>query len=217
MGQRVVLLTLRVNEEKGYVDLSLRRVNGEQKANKMNEWRYATKVENLLKFFAEQNKITLEEIYAKAIFPLIDKYGDIRTALETIKDEGKTVLDNTPGFNLPQNIKDAFCKLIEENVSIHKISITAEYEIRSFQGNGINIIKDAILSAAKIRRPKGLDLKFYYIGAPIYRCVIEAEDYRTAEKFLEKVTKKIESTILPEGSIEVHRDNLSNEQKGAQI
>ena len=62
VGQKVVLLVLRVNEERGYVDLSLRRVTMEQKTNKMNDWRYAVKAENLLKFFAEQHKTTLEDI-----------------------------------------------------------------------------------------------------------------------------------------------------------
>jgi len=213
VGQKVVLLVLRVNEDRGYVDLSLRRVTLEQRTNKVNEWRYANKAENLLKFFGEQNKTTLEDMYKKIGWPLIEKYGDIHTAFEEIKDAGITALDNVPDLALTPEMKEAFFKLVDQNVEIKRISISAEYNIRCPEGQGINIIKEAILSANKIRRPKGIDVKFYYIGAPIYRCEIVAPDYPTAEKFLDKLTKKIEASIDKHGTVEINREGLSNEQK----
>jgi translation initiation factor 2 subunit 1 len=215
VGSKVVLLVLRVNEERGYVDLSLRRVNQEQKSNKMNDWRYANKAENLMKYLAEQYKVTLEDLYKQALFPLIDKYGDIRTAFEDIKEEGIEILNKTENITLSPELKQTLFKIIDENVEIHKVTITAEYEIRSGLGNGIELIKEALVSAKKLRRPKGIDIRIFYIGAPVYRCEIIASDYPSAEKFLEKVTKKIEATLEKNGTVEVHRDNLSNEQKSA--
>ncbi|KKK83062.1 hypothetical protein LCGC14_2797170, partial [marine sediment metagenome] len=41
IGQRLVLRVLRVDKEKGHIDLSLRRVNSAQKDIRMKEWKYA--------------------------------------------------------------------------------------------------------------------------------------------------------------------------------
>jgi translation initiation factor 2 subunit 1 len=213
IGSRVVLLVLRVNEERGYVDLSLRRVTMEQRTAKSNEWRYSTKAENLLKFFGEQHNITLEQLYEQAIWPLLEKYFDVRTAFEEIKEEGRVILDSVENIVLSPELKDALFKLIEDTVTISKVSIDVEFEIHAFTGDGINLIKDSLSNAIKIRRPKGLELKIFYIGAPIYRCEIEANDYPTAEKFLDKVVKKIESILGHQGTIATHREHLSNEQK----
>lgn len=213
VGQRVVLQALRVNEDRGYLDLSLRRVNKIQRTTTMNAWRYAVKLEGLLNFFAEKHGMTLVELYEKAIWTLIDTYGDIRTAFEEIKEEGFEVLENLEKIDLTPEIKQELFDLIIENVTISKVNLTVEYDIRSFEGNGIELIKEALNSAAKLRRKKGVETNFFYIGAPIYRMELEAKDYPDAEKHLSKVTAKIESVIGNKGKVECLRDELSNAQK----
>ncbi|MHA1647982.1 MAG: S1 RNA-binding domain-containing protein [Promethearchaeota archaeon] len=210
VGQRVVLQVLRVNENRGYVDLSLRRVNQVQRTTTMNAWRYATKLEGMLKFFSEKHNMTLEELYKKAMWSLIDKYGDIRSAFEVIKEDGIEVIKDLEGFQLEDSVLEDLHTLIKENITISKINITVEFDIRSQAGNGIELIKEAFAAAKKVRKPKGADVKFSYIGSPIYRAEIEAEDYPTAEKYLQKVHDKMEVIIGNNGTIELDRDELSN-------
>ena len=212
VGQRVVLSVLRVNEDRGYLDLSLRRVNKVQKQNIMNSWRYENKLEGLLKFFAEQNKIEMSVLFDKAIWPLVDKYGDLHSAFEEIKEEGKEELLKVKELEIPEDLTEALYQLIVDNVTISKVNMTVEYDIRSHEGNGIELIKEAFKSAGKLRKAKGIETEFTYIGAPIYRLELEAKDYQSAEKHLAKITSKIESIIGNNGSIEVSRDNLSNQQ-----
>jgi translation initiation factor 2 subunit 1 len=213
IGQKVVLTVLRVNEDRGYVDLSLRRVNKAQRQTKMNEWKYATKLEGLLKFFAEQHNLSIEELFEKVLFNIIDKYGDLRTAFEDIKEEGIEELNNVEDLDISDELRDDLFNLITNNITISKINLNLEFEIRTKAGDGIQKIKDAIRGATKIRKPKGIEIDFSYIGAPVYRCEIEAKDYQSAEKHLGKIREKIESIILPDGSVELIRDQLSNAQK----
>ncbi|UYP45266.1 Translation initiation factor 2 subunit alpha [Candidatus Lokiarchaeum ossiferum] len=211
-GQRVVLSVLRVNEDRGYLDLSLRRVNKVQKQNIMNSWRYENKLEGLLKFFAEQNKIEMSELFDKAIWPLVDKYGDLHTAFEEIKEEGKDELLKVEEIDIPEDLMESLYQLIVDNVTISKVNMTVEYDVRSQDGNGIELIKEAFRGAGKLRKAKGIETEFTYIGAPIYRLELEAKDYQSAEKHLAKITAKIENVIGSNGSVEVMRDNLSNKQ-----
>lgn len=213
IGQRIVLLVLRIDKDRGYVDLSLRRVTKEQRTVKMNSWRYATKAENMLKFFCEQHQITLQDLYNQMLFPLLAKYVDFRTALEEIKEEGVAVLDSLPEITAKDTIKKDFVSFIQDNVTISKIEISAEFKIRSYAGNGVVVIKNALIEAKKIKNTKGVEVKIYYVGSPNYRVEIEANDYADAEKHLEKIQKKIEKYIGNQGSVTLVRDMLSNEQK----
>ncbi|MCF2139730.1 MAG: S1 RNA-binding domain-containing protein [Candidatus Lokiarchaeota archaeon] len=212
IGQRLVLQVIRVNKDRGYLDLSLRRVNKIQRTTVMNQWRYAIKLEGLLNFFAEQHGMTLSDLYEKAIWALIDQYGEIRNAFETIKEDGFEALINTPGLDISEDLQKELYKLIIENITISKVNLQVEFDIRSFEGNGIEVIKEGFAAVKRLRKPKGVEISFAYIGAPIYRMNLEAKDYHTAEKFLEKVHKKFEETIGHAGSVKLLREDLSNEQ-----
>ncbi len=205
VGQRVVLSVLRVNEERGYLDLSLRRVNKVQRTKTMSSWRYATKLEGLLKFFAEQNKLTIVDLYKKALWAIIDEYGDLRSAFEDVKEEGIDVLKNIPNLDLSEDLINALYQLIIENVTISKVNINSEFQIQVPTGNGIDLIKEAIAASIKLRKAKGISIKFSYSGAPIYRCELEAKDYPSAENHLTKVKNKMESIIGPNGTVEMMR------------
>jgi translation initiation factor 2 subunit 1 len=215
VGQRVVLLVLRIDKERGYVDLSLRRVTKEQKSSKMNAWRYATKAENLLKFFAEQHGMSLEDLHIKAIFPLIEKFGELRAAMEAIKEDGVATVEEIKEFTLDEPIRSAFISFVSDNVTIHKVEVFAEFKIRSNEGNGIMLIKQALIEAKNMKAPKGLELKIYYVGSPYYRVEIEAFEYIEAEKQLEKIKEHVETIIGKKGTVELIRDFLSNEQKSS--
>jgi len=212
IGQRVALQTLRVNENRGYVDLSLRRVNKVQQSTTMNSWKYATKLEGLLKFFAEQHDLTLDVLYVKAIWPLIESYGDLRTSFEEIKEEGIGELENVEGVDLSPELIKALYELIIENITISKVHLSCEYDVRSQAGNGVSLIKEAFAAAARLRKAKGIVTTFSYIGAPIYRLELEAKNYPSAEKHLTKITEKIESTLGTKGTVELFRDELSHSQ-----
>ncbi len=205
VGQKVVLSVLRVNEERGYLDLSLRRVNKVQRTKTMGAWRYSIKLEGLLKFFAEQNNITLIDLYKKALWAIIDEYGDLRSAFEEVKEDGIDVLKKIPNLDLSEDLINALYQLIMENVTISKVNITVDFEIQVPTGNGIDIIKEAISASSKLRKAKGIATKFTYNGAPIYRCELEAKNYPSAENHLTKIKTKMESIIGSNGTVEMER------------
>src|SRR6266480_3801995 len=53
-GQKLVLKVLRVNPQRNQIDLSLRRVTGREKSEKMLEWKKERKAEAILKSAAEK-------------------------------------------------------------------------------------------------------------------------------------------------------------------
>jgi translation initiation factor 2 subunit 1 len=192
INQRLVLKVLKIDESKGSLDLSLRRVTTEQMVSKLNDWKYEVKAENLFKHFGETHKMTLNEVYEKIGWPLIDIYKDIHIAFDSIKDNGLAALK---GINISEEFKKDFCELIDSSIQLHQVDIEGRYEIIVYEGNGINIIKDAIISAQNIKTDKNVSIDFHYIGAPHYKLKITANDYPTAEKNLKKINELIENKI----------------------
>ncbi|MHA1820944.1 MAG: translation initiation factor IF-2 subunit alpha [Promethearchaeota archaeon] len=191
-GQRVVLRVLRVNEEKGHIDLSLRRVNNEQQAGVLEEWKFEVKAENLLKLFGDKVGMDLDTVYDKIGFPLYDKYGDFRTAFESIKDEGIKTLDF---LDIDDNLKQQFFEIIDANIELQKVTIDGDIELVIYEGDGIDKIKTVFEKVLKIPHDKNTSINLHYIGAPIYRLKIISQNYPDAEKLLKKINKTIESEL----------------------
>src|SRR5512136_1715341 len=65
-GQKLVLKVLRVDLEKGHIDLSLRRVTKRERIEKVLSWKKERKADALLRGVAEKVGLTNEELYEKA-------------------------------------------------------------------------------------------------------------------------------------------------------
>ena len=118
IGQRLVLRVVKVVPDKGQIDLSLRRVNSAQKDLITKEHKYANKYENLLQFLTETEGIdlSLDEAYELIGWPIKEQFDLYQEAVETLKEKGQEIVNEFD--NIPDNIKKAFLKIIEENVEV---------------------------------------------------------------------------------------------------
>jgi len=62
-GKKVVCKVLRINTDRGHIDLSLRRVTEGQKRNKIDELKQEQKAEKILEFVAKDLKIDVKKLF----------------------------------------------------------------------------------------------------------------------------------------------------------
>lgn len=195
VGQRIVVRVLRVDQSKGHVDLSLRRVNSAQKDNRMKEWKYAVKFENLLQFFTEEEgiKIGLNEAYELIGWPVLEKFDSYQEAIESLKEYGEEILQGLG--TLTEDQMNAFLKIVDENVEISTVNIVGKLKLMNTEGDGVKRIKETLQEATKvIEKPKETrNIKISYIGAPFYRVEVVSKDYLDAESILSDSLEIIES------------------------
>ncbi len=198
--QKVVVKVLRVDAAKEQIDLSLRRVTNAMRRNKIQEWKRSQKADNLLELVAKQLDKTKEEAYDAVGWPLEEKFGEIYAGFEEIHENGEMVLEKA---GIEEEWINTVVELAKAHVTIRKVKLSTIVELKCFKSDGIEIIKDALKKGLKSTRKKDVTLEVNLVGSPRYRFAIQANDYKTAEKVLNKAVKAT-ITAIEKGGGEGH-------------
>ncbi|NJD99069.1 translation initiation factor IF-2 subunit alpha [Thermococcus sp. LS1] len=195
-GQKVVAKVIRVDPSKGHIDLSLKRVNQQQRKAKLQEYKRAQKAENLLKMAAEKLGKDFEMAWWEVWVPLEEEYGEVYAAFEDAAQNGIEVLKGI----IPDEWLEPLNEIVQNYVEVPTVTIDAEFEITVPKPNGIEIIKEALIRARdRVNEDKDIEVKFTYQGAPRYRIDITAPDYYKAEEVLEDIAEEILRVIKQAG------------------
>jgi translation initiation factor 2 subunit 1 len=194
-GQKVVLKVLRVDLDKGHIDLSLRRVTKREKIEKIKFWKKERKAETLIRGVAEKAGLPIEEIYAKAGTPMENEYGLYESFEKAVK-EGPEILTK---IGVPEEIAKAIFEIAQERIHVPMVRVRGTIELRCMNPNGVRIIKEAFLNAKKSEKSVNAKVSFYVIAAPKYNVEVLAEDYKHAEDALQKVAEAVVSNVTEAG------------------
>ena len=93
-----------------------------------------------------------------------------------------------------------FVDIAIENIIPPFVEIKGSLNITVNSKNGIEIIRDALIAAEKFSSTEDeISVICYYDGAPEYRAVLKAPDFKTAEDLWIDVTNAISTKIEDEG------------------
>jgi len=177
-GKQITCKVLNIYREKGQVDLSLRRVNQSQRIKKVTEYKQEQKAEKILENAAKELKISLEEMYKQAGNLMIERYGALTPCFyEVVKDQVKL-----KDLKIPLKIDKALTEKIKEKIQIPSVSVSSIIRLQSFSSEGVEDIKKTL------KHISSYQASLSYLGAPNYKLIINAPDYKEAESVLKKIT-----------------------------
>ncbi|HJU95496.1 MAG TPA: translation initiation factor IF-2 subunit alpha [Nitrososphaera sp.] len=186
--QKVVLKVIRVNKVRGEVDTSLKQVSGEERKSKLIEVKKNDKATTFLDFIKSKLKLT-DEAVKEIEDSLIQNYGYVYDAFEAISRKGPDAIQS---IDLSPDIKKAIEKA-SKRIPIPVVEISGIMEITSKKPDGIEIIKNTLAKAEAIKGNASSGIT--YIGAPRYRIVVTAENFKVAEKFMNNTVEKLQANI----------------------
>lgn len=196
--QKVVAKVLRINPQKGFIDLSLRRVTEQQRRQKIQEWKRVQKAEKLLEMSATKIGKTLDEAYIEVGKKLEAAYGSIYNGFELVSEKGPNLLEDL-------GIKKDWIEIITEISKTHveppKVNIARTVEMTCWKRSGIDAIKKAFREAIGAVQDEETMVNIYTLGSPKYRIEITADDYKQAETTLEKIINTAKASIESEGGV----------------
>ncbi len=184
IGRQIVCKILSVNLEKGFIDLSLRRVNSNQRREKLDEIKSELKAENLISNVAKKLKQDTETIYKETTASVFKEYSHLYLCFRDIVD-GKVTL---AGLGLRKDLAQEIEAAVIEKFKPKKISIKGEIRLRTYVSNGVEKIKKML----KTIREFSETISLSYLGAGRYKLVIEDFEYKPAEQTLKKIQEALE-------------------------
>jgi len=195
-NQKTVLKVLRVDPEKRHIDLSLRRVNEREKREKLLRWKQERRGRVLFDMAAEKLGANREEAHEKVGLLLEDHFGSLYAGFESVAMEGEEALVKA---NLPSEWVKVISEIAESKIKISLIKVKGTLELTCSKPNGVAVLIDAFKKARNIRKPDNSDVRIFVIGAPKYRVEVLADNYKEAEKLLERAVSVALETIKETG------------------
>ncbi|KAE8149718.1 translation initiation factor 2, alpha subunit [Aspergillus avenaceus] len=195
IGRNEVVIVLRVDKEKGYIDLSKRRVSPEDVIKCEERYNKSKAVNSIMRHVAEATQTPLETLYQTIGWPLNRKYGHSHDAFKisiTNPDVWNDVEFPSPA------VKKELSDYISKRLTPHPTKIRADIEVTCFGYEGIDAVKTALRTAEEANTPEN-QIKVKLVAPPLYVLTSQCLDKTAGIKQLEEAIQKIESKIKEAG------------------
>ncbi|HLD05833.1 MAG TPA: S1 RNA-binding domain-containing protein [Candidatus Nanoarchaeia archaeon] len=191
-GKKVICKVLHIDQQKGHIDLSLRRVTEVQKRQKNEQTKQEQKAEKIIESLAQQLKKPAEALYKEVAPALLKDYAYLFEAFSDVVEKNLSLEQ----LGLPKDLVEPLNKLILEKVKPKTVQISGEASIQSYAENGLELIQNTLGEALK----NYSNLTIKYAGGGKYKFLIVAPDYKLAEKILLQTNQLFEQKMVKEGT-----------------
>jgi len=183
-GKVIVCVVLRIDQERGYIDLSLRRVNEREKKKTVERVKQEQKAEKIIENFAKANNLDVKSFYRKIASPILNSYSYVHSAFFDVVEK-KTTLEK---LGIPKDVAESFEKVILEKIKPKIVSIEGTIKLEIYNENGVEIVKKIFSNALSQQKNASVN----YAGGGKYRIRVQSKDYKAAENILGETIKKME-------------------------
>lgn len=170
VGKTEPVVVIRVDKEKGYIDLSKRRVSAEDVEKCTERFAKAKAVNSILRHVADILKFEtndqLEELYQKTAWHFEEKYKSKAAAYDVFKQAviDPSILDEC---GLEENTKEVLLNNIRRKLTSQAVKIRADIECACYEYEGIDAVKEALRAGLELSTEE-LPIKINLIAPPLY-------------------------------------------------
>jgi len=194
-SQKLVLKVLRVNVQKGQIDLSLRRVTRRERIEKNKSWKKERKGEALLNEVAQKVNLPVNEVYQKAGAILEEEYGLYEGFEKAVKDGPESLIN----LGISEEIARVIARVAEDRIKIKMVKVRGVLELRCSKPNGVKCIQDALIGTKKSYKTEDARIQFYVIATPKYSIEVSADNWKRAEELFDEIGGSVVDRIVKAG------------------
>lgn len=193
-NQKIVAKVINVDQNRGHVDLSLKRVNEHQRRETISAWKNEQKAEKLLEILAKDVKKEPASLLQDWGFKLVETYGSLYAAFEAASvNEEQLEEDGYKGAWVKH-----FVRIAKENIQVPFVHVKGFVELTSYASDGVSELREA-LALAEESQYEDVEIEVQYVGAPRYRIRVKAPDYKVAEEELKNAAERAMKAITKAG------------------
>lgn len=205
VGKREPLLVINVDQEKGFVDLSRKRVNPEDIKKWEKRYNLHLKIHNIMKQTAASLNEDLINLYQRVTWPLGKKYtaeSNVAGAVTQKIYEAFMISLQDPDQVFSQiDIDDKTKELLIQNISKRMKEVVLKvcwtFEVTCYQFEGIDAIKAALKESLLAMEDKknDMDLNVRLIKSPLFECSTHTSKIDQGITLLKELLKHVEKNI----------------------
>ncbi|XP_031633822.1 eukaryotic translation initiation factor 2 subunit 1 [Contarinia nasturtii] len=203
VGKTEPVVVIRVDKEKGYIDLSKRRVSPEDVDKCTERFAKAKAVNSILRHVADILKFEtdeqLEELYQKTAWHFEEKYKNKAAAYDVFKQAvvDPSILDEC---GLEDKTREVLLNNIRRKLTSQAVKIRADIECACYEYEGIDAVKEALRAGLETSTEE-LPIKINLIAPPLYVMTTSTPEKADGLKALENAIERIRETITKLGGV----------------
>lgn len=193
VGKTEVVAVLRVDKDKGYIDLSKKRVSPEEAEKFEEKFNKSKTVHSILRHVAEKHEMELEELYEKVGWPLYRKFGHAFDAFKLALNEPESIWTALPN-PIEEGIKQDIIQSVIRRLTPQKLKIRADVEVACFDYEGIDAVKRA-LAAGEAVSTEEIQIKAKLVAPPLYVLMTQCMEKSKGLELMGKAIEEMETAI----------------------
>ncbi|CRG93263.1 eukaryotic translation initiation factor 2 alpha subunit, putative [Plasmodium gallinaceum] len=191
VGRHEVVLVLRVDSQKGYIDLSKRRVSPKDIIKCEEKFSKSKKVHQTVRHVAQKHGMTVEELNRRAIWPLYKKYDH---ALDALKEATMNPEGVFKGLDIDEEIKKSLLADIQLRLTPQALKLRGRIDVWCFSYEGIDAVKEALKKGKEISNEE-VSINIKLIAPPQYVIVTSCHDKELGMAKIQEAMKVISDKI----------------------
>jgi translation initiation factor 2 subunit 1 len=195
VGNIEAVMVIRTDKEKGYIDLSKRRVSPEDIEKTEDRYNKAKAVHSILRYFSTLSNVSLATLYEKCGWPLYRKYGHAYDGFQKATIDPEPVLRD---IDLSEDIKRRLVEYIRTKLTPQPFRVRADIQLTCFAYEGIEAIRSALVAVQSLSTTL-VPIRVQLIAAPLYVMQTTTIDKNAGIASLTKAIELVKTIIESKG------------------
>lgn len=203
VGRNECVVVIRVDKDKGYIDLSKRRVSPEEVAKCEEKYAKAKTVNSILRHVGELLGYThndqLTELYMKTAWYFDEKFKKPGASYDAFKlaVTNPNILDEC---DIDANTKKVLLENIHRRLTPQAVKIRADIEVACYKYEGVDAVKAALTKGLELST-EDMPIKINLIAPPLYVMTTQTLERIEGLAALEKATEVVKTAIESMGGM----------------
>ncbi len=202
VGKIEACVALRVDKERGYIDLSKKRIAGDDLEVLENKYNMSKSVHSIMTQVSIMCKVRLIKLYKQFCWDLYKRFGHAYNAFKRLVAGDEKILDP---YDLRDDVKSTLLQMVTRRLTPQPVKIRADIEVTCFAYEGIDAVKAALRAGQKVST-EDIPIKIQLVAPPLYVMFTTTHDQEKGiaaiQGAVDAVTKVIKSK---QGNLNVKR------------
>jgi len=186
VGQQTVFKVKRMQGRPLQIDLSLRRVQRNERQEKLISWKQRQKVGKILTALAGKTGVSQQLIEEGVVKPIEERGEDVYEVFKKISEKRKVPAELA---SIAGNLQDELIRLCSSEIKPRKMVVTGVLTLSSRNKYGASDVREAAMAALSAGT-EDATVTLKVTGTPLYRLRVEASDRKVAQAVFDSAVQK---------------------------